>query len=165
MKVFYFLIMLCLSLSMYGRRNANYKKPDLEAVKFAYSILQVYYPADELCVSDSVYDLDWPLFSDIVDDKTKQNLVSYRAEKNYVYSAPVRSKKLAALFGTSKNKGCQCKYLVKFSEPYKSMIRCDVMPTDRHTDIRGTTPTTAFLFRYDETGDIYQISVADVDTD
>lgn len=165
MKVFYFLIMLCLSLSMYGRRNANYKKPDLEAIKFAYEIIQVYYPADKLCVADSIYDLDWPLFSDIVDDKTKQDLISYRAEKKYIRYAPVRSKKLASMFGSPKNKGCECKYIVKFSEPYKGMIRCDVIPTDRQPDIDGTPQTTAFLFRYDKSDGVYQISVADVDAD
>lgn len=82
MKVIISLVMLCVSLTILGQGNTYSHKTEQEAIKSAYNVLKVYYPSNELCVSDSIYDLDWNLFADMVDDKTKQNLISHRIEKN-----------------------------------------------------------------------------------
>lgn len=40
----------------YGNKNEQ------RAINMAFDILQVYYHSKELCVSDSIYDLDWDIF-------------------------------------------------------------------------------------------------------
>lgn len=41
---------------IYGNKNEQ------RAINMAFDILQVYYHSKELCVSDSIYDLDWDIF-------------------------------------------------------------------------------------------------------
>ena len=156
MKAIYFLIMLFVSLSVYGKGIKKYQKEDLEAIKMAYNILKVYYPSDnELCVADSIYDHEWYGFIDMVDDKTSQKLESFRIEKKYVWDEPVYSKQLFRIFGPE-NKNC--KYVAEFSEPYNQMIRCDILPIDRKVGMSGAPRINVFLFRYDDNGEIYQTS-------
>ena len=128
MKAIYFLIMLFVSLSVYGKEIKKYQKEDLEAIKMAYNILKVYYPSDnELCVADSIYDHDWFTFSGLVDEESSRILESHRNEKisylnkkyennRVLYENTVFSKELNSIFGPE-NKNC--KFVVEFSEPYK----------------------------------------------
>lgn len=39
-----------------------------------------------------------------------------------------------------------CTYIAIFSEPYKGMIRCDILPKDRKIGVYGSPTIDAFLF-------------------
>lgn len=158
MKVFHLLTMLCVSLTVFGQGNADAysQKTEQEAIKFAYRILQVYYPYDNLCVSDSIYDHDWWMGSSWVDAQTKQELVSHRLKKR-IYDPTIYSEYLNSLFGSEYDKCGKSKYVVDFSAPYKNMITCEVLPKDRKIGILGAPEIDVFLFRYNDKGEIYQV--------
>lgn len=157
------LVMLCVSLTILGQGNTYSHKAEQEAIKSAYNVLKVYYPSNELCVSDSIYDLDWNLFADMVDDKTKQNLISHRIEKKFIWDSPAYSDEISSLFSSD---SCDCcEYIAEFSEPYKGMIRCDIIPKDRKIGIYGVPRISIFLFKYNDKGDVVQISKTEVDVD
>ena len=151
------LIMVCISLSAFGQ-NGNYNnKTERDAIKCAARLLAAYYPPDELCVSDSIYDLDWFYFADVVDDKTKQEISNYRTEKKYIWSPPIYSHNMAELFGTH---NCECtsyKYVAQFSAPYNNLIRCDILPGDRRIGIYGSPTITSFLFIFNNQGEVDQM--------
>lgn len=84
MRVLFLLFFWWASLTMSAKNNIYGNKTELRAIKMAYALLQVYYHANELCVSDSIEDLEWFLFSDMVDNQTKQILDSYRKEKDFI---------------------------------------------------------------------------------
>ena len=117
----------------------------IAAQNIIYDILQVYYHSKELCVSDSIYDLDWEIFSDMVDTQTKQILWSYRIEKKFIWNAPTYSEALLSIFGPETCDSCM--YIANFSEPYKGMIRCDILPKDKMVGIYGSPVISAFLFK------------------
>lgn len=174
MKLFLLLTMLCVSLATVGQGNADAysQKTEQEAIKLAYRILKVYYPENELCVSDSVYSLHWPFFSNKVDNKAVQDLISHWKEKIYhktdhksFYNPTVYSEDLDSIFGSEYIMCGASKYVADFSEPYKGMITCEVLPTDRKIGILGDPQITVFLFRYNEKGEIYQVSKSVVDID
>ena len=163
MKVIISLVMLCVSLTILGQGNTYSHKTEQEAIKSAYNVLKVYYPSNELCVSDSIYDLDWNLFADMVDDKTKQNLISHRIEKKFIWDSPAYSDEISSLFSSD---SCDCcEYIAEFSEPYKGMIRCDIIPKDRKIGIYGVPRISIFLFKYNDKGDVVQLSKTEVDVD
>lgn len=163
MKVIIFLTMLCISLTILGQGNTYSQKTEQEAIKFAYNVLKVYYPSNELCVSDSIYDLDWNLFADMVDDQTRHNLITHRIEKKFIWDSPVYSDAISSLF-SSDTCDC-CKYIAEFSEPYKGMIRCDIIPKGEKIGVYGVPRISIFLFKYNEKGEIFQISKTEVDID
>lgn len=166
MKVFHLLTMLCVSLAMFGQGNADAysQKTEQEAIKFAQCILKVYYPENELCFSDSIYDHDRWLGSSWIDEQTQQELISHRIKKK-IYEPTVYSEYLNSLFGSEYIMCGNSKYVADFSEPYKGMITCEVLPTDRKIGILGDPQITVFLFRYNEKGKIYQVSKSVVDID
>ena len=81
MKILFLIVFGWASLTMSAKNNIYGNKTEQRAIKMAYTLLQVYYHSNELCVSDSIEDLEWFLFSDMVDNQTKQILDSYRKEK------------------------------------------------------------------------------------
>lgn len=163
MKVIIFLAMVFVPSTILGQRKAYSHKTEQEALKFAYNILKVYYPSNELCVSDSIYDLDWHFFEDKVNDQTKQILSSHRIEKKFKWDSPVYSNEISSLFSSYP---CDsCKYVAHFSAPYNGMIRCDIMPKDGKIGIYGMPQISIFLFRYNEKGEVIQISKSEVDID
>lgn len=82
MRIFFLMCILGASLTIAAQNIIYGNKNEQRAINMAFDILQVYYHSKELCVSDSIYDLDWDIFSDMVDTQTKQILWSYRIEKN-----------------------------------------------------------------------------------
>lgn len=167
MRALCLFIMLCVSLVIIGQSSTFRQESEQKAIKSAYDVLRVYYPSDKLCVSDSIYDLDWDLFSDMVDSKTKEYLQSHRIEKGFVWDSPIRSDVLSLLFPHDTCVECNRtdKYIAEFSEPYKGMIRCDVLPKNREIGIHGTPQISIFLFKYNIRGEIYQFSKREVDID
>ena len=163
MKVIISVAMLFVSLTIFGQGNKYSHKTAQEAIKFAYNVLKVYYSSNEICVSDSIYDLDWNLFADMVDDQTKQKLISHRIEKRFIWDSPVYSDEISSLF-SSDTCDC-CKYIAEFSEPYKGMIRCDIIPKDGNIGIYGVPRISIFLFKYNEKGEVFQIFKTEVDID
>ena len=109
------------------------------------------------------YDLDWDIFSDMVDTQTKQILWSYRIEKKFIWNAPTYSEALLSIFGPETCDSCM--YIANFSEPYKGMIRCDILPKDKMVGIYGSPVISAFLFKYNNRGEIYQSYKAEVNID
>ena len=91
MRMLFLLVFLGVSLTMPAKNNIYGNKTEQRAIKMAYALLQVYYHANELCVSDSIEDLEWFYFPG-VDNQTKQILDSYRIEKDFIWNTPVRDK-------------------------------------------------------------------------
>ena len=56
-------------------------------------------------------------------------------------------------------------YIANFSEPYKGLIRCDILPKDKMVGIYGSPVISAFLFKYNNRGEIYQSYKAEVNID
>ena len=158
--------MLCISSALFGQGNAYKRKAEQKAVKFAYEILKVYYPSNQICVSDSIYNgLPWFLFLDYVDEETKKELMSGKILPDNRHTCPVYSKKLASLF-VNYNSNCNdYKYVADFSGPYRGMIMCEILPKDRKIGIHGAPRIQEFLFKYDETGEINQVIRIEVDVD
>ena len=146
MRIFFLMCILGASLTIAAQNIIYGNKNEQRAINMAFDILQVYYHSKELCVSDSIYDLDWDIFSDMVDTQTKQILWSYRIEKKFIWNAPTYSE-------------------ANFSEPYKGMIRCDILPKDKMVGIYGSPVISAFLFKYNNRGEIYQSYKAEVNID
>ncbi len=146
-------IMMGFVLSIYGKADPYDQEPEQKAVRLAYDILKVYYPSNELCVSDSIYDLDWDAYSKDVNDSIRQEVKNYRINRDFVWDDPIYSRELSELFETDT---CRCnKYEVDFSAPYKHMILCEIMPKDRKIGIQGVPRISSFLFKYDEDGEVY----------
>ena len=97
MRVLFLLFFWWASLTMSAKNNIYGNKTEQRAIKMAYTLLQVYYHSNDLCVSDSIEDLEWFLFSDMVDNQTKQILDSYRKEKDFIWNDPVYCKKIATM--------------------------------------------------------------------
>ena len=97
MRIFFLMCILGASLTIAAQNIIYGNKNEQRAINMAFDILQVYYHSKELCVSDSIYDLDWDIFSDMVDTQTKQILWSYRIEKKFIWNAPTYSEALLSL--------------------------------------------------------------------
>ena len=144
-----FLLMLLGCLLCSCNRYAAYRQPvEQETIQFAYKLMKLYYPSDVLCVSDSIYDLDWDHFADLVVDTidVKPHIVAYRENKVNTREKPEYSKIFTKLFGH-----CVCidsGYVAEFSAPYQGMIRCDVVPKDKSVDSDSARQVAAFLFEY-----------------
>lgn len=163
MRIFFLMCILGASLTIAAQNIIYGNKNEQRAINMAFDILQVYYHSKELCVSDSIYDLDWDIFSDMVDTQTKQILWSYRIEKKFIWNAPTYSEALLSIFGPETCDSCM--YIANFSEPYKGMIRCDILPKDKMVGIYGSPVISAFLFKYNNGGEIYQSYKAEVNID
>lgn len=59
------------------------------------------------------------------------------------------------MFGSKVSNSCT--YIAIFSEPYKGMIRCDILPKDRKIGVYGSPTIDAFLFKFTNKGEIYQL--------
>lgn len=163
MRIFFLMCILGASLTIAAQNIIYGNKNEQRAINMAFDILQVYYHSKELCVSDSIYDLDWDIFSDMVDTQTKQILWSYRIEKKFIWNAPTYSEALLSIFGPETCDSCM--YIANFSEPYKGMIRCDILPKDRKIGVYGSPTIDAFLFKFNNKGEIYQLYKAKINID
>ena len=64
---------------IYGNKNEQ------RAINMAFDILQVYYHSKELCVSDSIYDLDWDIFSDQTNSLVLSNREKIYLERSNIF--------------------------------------------------------------------------------
>lgn len=142
-----------MSFAIFGKDITYSGEIESRAVRSAYELLCVYYPGG-MCVSDSVYDLKWHYLSD-VDEKTR-NVLKAKITNDSIRTQPAYSKILDKVFCREKCGDCESGCMAMFAEPYNGMIRCEVCPNDMRID--GGSNTSAFLFRYDENGDIYQVN-------
>lgn len=154
------IIVFCMPLCGFCQKNAYKSKREQTALKMAYDILKVYYPSNELCVSDSIWDLDyWFYLSTEMDEENRKYFEYYRIiEKGGKYDNPVYSKHIFKLL---KNENCdnsKYKYVADFSAPNRNFILCEILPIDRRIGIKGTPIVPVFLFKYDENGEIIQIN-------
>ncbi|MDE6654083.1 MAG: hypothetical protein K2K37_06820 [Muribaculaceae bacterium] len=147
------MIVLFLANAIYGKDMPYSGEIERKAVRSAYELLGVYYP-DGLCVSDSIYDLEWYYLSD-VDEKTRNEL-KFKISNDSVRTRPAYSKMLDKMFCREKCGDCDSGCVAMFAKPYKGMIRCEVRPKGMGID--GESDSSAFLFRYDEYGDVYQVN-------
>lgn len=165
MKALLFLFMFCVSMTTFAQGKSYDNEADKKAVQSAFSILKLYYPAeDELCMSDSIYDLDWSFFQSRVDEKTQIKLIhlSYLNLMNgYKFHSPIYSGYLSSLFGSEKCICAKSKYVADFTGPYYNMIMCEILPTDRRIGMLGAPQISMFLFKYDDNGEIYQFTKID----
>ncbi|MDE5555355.1 MAG: hypothetical protein K2J10_09270 [Muribaculaceae bacterium] len=133
-------------------------KAEQEALKKAFEIIKVYYPANTVCASDSVYDHDWMFAAGGLEKEISEELFQLRLDKRFAFDDPVYSQNISYLLNTD---SCECheyKYAAEFSAPYKGMIMCLVMPKDRKVGLYGTPSIFNFLFRFENDGEIYQIN-------
>ena len=150
MRIIFFLTMLCISLTMWGRDKYYNNKAEQEALKKAFEIVKVYYPANTVCASDSIFDHDWMFAAGRLDKEIKDELFQIRIDKKYRFDAPIYSKNMARVL---KADNCDCsdyKYEAEFSAPYKGMIMCEIMPRNRLVGMAGEPRISTFLFRFDE---------------
>ena len=151
--------MFLLQLPIWSKKTPYGQSIEKTALTNAIKILKVYYPSDDLCVSDSIYDLEWLYFKHLAKDKDEREFLdSYRMRKEFRWDKPIYSRRIGNI-ATSLD--CMCnidskKYVADFSRPYHNMIRCDIMPIDRQIGIYGAPTIPIFFFRYDETGVIIQ---------
>ena len=158
MRRFCLFALILVSLSLYGQRNYYTKKADKGAIKSAYRILKAFYPDKQLCVSDSIFDLEWFGYREFIDKETSDKVYKYRFAKEFVYDKPVRRKGLAKMLNADSCTTDENCFYADFSEPYEGMIRCDIMPLDRRVGILGVPTIDAFLFRYEKNGSINQVT-------
>lgn len=163
MKAFFLIIILGAFLNANGQNGMYECDTEKKAVRLAYDILKAYYPAGDLCVSDSVYDLDWMWFANKVDAKTKPYLENHRIDKKFVWDAPVYSVALDSVFAS--DLCAYDKYVAEFSAPYHGMIRCNILPKDRKLGIFGAPVIPIFLFRFNDEGDIYVVVKSELNID
>lgn len=157
-RVIFLIVVVCMSFSLFGKDPYS-EKTEQEVIEFAYNILKVYYPSeDELCVSDSIYDLDWFFFSrDVRDKETQKAFEFYSVNKDRCeYIDPVYSKTLASIFESNTCKCGNFKYVVHFSAPFRNAISCYIVPFDDQDPMFGEIPT--FLFMYNNEGEVIQIN-------
>lgn len=94
-------------------------------------------------------------------DQTNSLVLSNR--EKFIWNAPTYSEALLSIFGPETCDSCM--YIANFSEPYKGMIRCDILPKDKMVGIYGSPVISAFLFKYNNRGEIYQSYKAEVNID
>lgn len=156
MKKILLLLMIFCSFACFGQRSYYTKKTDKEALKSAYRILKAFYPDKQLCVSDSIFDLEWWGYGE--DKETENKLFEFRQKKNFVYDKPVRRKGLSKMLNADSLTTDGNSFYADFSQPYENMIRCDIMPLDRLIGMRGEPRIDTFLFRYDKDGNITKVT-------
>lgn len=157
-RFIFLIIVVCMTFTLFGKDPYS-EKTEQKAIGFAYNILKVYYPSeDELCVSDSIYDLEWFFFSGYVRDKETQKAFEfYNLDKDRLeYIDPVYSKTLASIFESNTCKCGDFKYVAHFSAPFRNAISCYIVPFDDQDPMFGEIST--FLFMYNNEGEVIQIN-------
>lgn len=154
------LLIALVSFTVWGQDKYYNDKAEQEALKTAYKIIKVYYPTNEVCASDTVFDID-RFGSAPIDGEERDKLYRYRLDRHFTYDAPSYSTNVAALLQTDTCKCNDTQYFAEFSTPYKGYIACYIMPKNRKV---GAAPMSKdphifyFVFKYDEGGEIYQFN-------
>lgn len=142
----------CLWGVIYASEDGNVFKDELSMYSAAYRHVTVDFDPEELCLSDSVHNLDWNEFWGIVNKETFESL-----EAKYLkgFTAPEDesgSGSLTVLRDSLEVPNTNPRYIVRFSAPYKRLIRCDVVPiTSVETD-GGVRGGMVYLFQFDSEG-------------
>ena len=159
MRTIYLLLTVLVSFPIWGQDKDYSDKTEQEALKKAYKIIKVYYPTNEVCASDTLFDID-RFGSAPIDNEERNRLYLSRLNRKFTYDAPSYSTNVATLLQTDTCKCSATQYFAEFSNPYKGYIVCYIMPKSRivGADSRGKDPAIAyFVFKYDESGEIYQV--------
>lgn len=128
-----------------------------KAAKLAFNLIKTYYPGKTVCVSDSIYDLDWaPYYTDI-ERRYRNDVPLHNDNRQLINTIPVYSKNLHNLFGDECDSGFQSDYIVAFSSPCKGMFRCDVFPRVPSRRKLSFTVISTFLFQFQEEIIIYRM--------
>lgn len=152
MKAFSLIIILCACFPLYGEQAPYSSKEEKGVLKQAFEIIQVFFPANSVCVSDSIYDKEMAFGGVGLSEEITQVLFGYRPSKGFRYDLPHPCKNIVKALGPEACNWIGKKYVVEFSAPYKNMIYCEILPVDRMIGILGCPTITGFLFKYDEDG-------------
>ena len=158
MRTIYLLLTVLVSFTVWGQDKYYNDKAEQEVLKKAFEIIKVFYPANTVCASDSVYDHNWRFAPGEMEKEIEDELFQLRLDKRFAYDAPIYSRNISVLLKTD---SCEChdyQYAAEFSAPYKGMIMCEVMPKDRKVGLYGMPTIFTFLFRFENDGEIYQIN-------
>ncbi len=149
--------------SFAGKIKGSYKDYsgaiEQKAILGAFDIIRLYYPDNDICVSDSIWDCLWD--GDEIDTDTNNLLMANRSAKMYIWLDPVKSDDLTRIFSDHLIGTGQYKYTADFSDPFYGIIRCDVMPVGRRIGIFGSPTIFSWTFRYDTDGNIIQYSMGE----
>lgn len=157
MRRVFLLLTIFISFTVCGQDKYYNDKAEQEVLKKAFEIIKVFYPANTVCASDSVYDLDWMFSAGKLEKEIREELFQLRLDKKYVFDDPIYSQNISYLLKTD---SCEChdyQYVAEFSAPYKGLIMCDVMPKEKKIGLLMPSIFT-FLFRFENDGEIYQIN-------
>ncbi len=121
-------------------------------LKQAFEVVQVFYPPNSVCVSDSIYDMEMVFGGVGVSEEILQELNEYRPGKGFRYDSPYPCKNIPKALGQEACNWSGKKYVIEFSAPYKNMIYCEILPVDRRIGMLGCPEIYGFFFRYKEDG-------------
>ena len=161
MRRFLLLLTVLTSFAVLGQDKYYADKTEQEALKKAYKIIKVYYPTTEVCASDTLFDID-RFGSAPIDNEERNRLYLYRLNRKFTFDTPSYSTNVATLLQTDTCKCNDPQYFAEFSNPYKGYIVCYIMPKGR---IVGAAPMSKdpdiayFVFKYDDSGEIYQVKI------
>lgn len=167
-KVVSFLSILLIFLTS-CQKNVYNSKVERQAVQMAYKLLELYYPADELCVSDSIYALEWPTLptlnnemNDIIEDYTKS--------QGYIKGRSRKAPQLKKIFPQSACKGSNYKNIAKFSKTFEydddgewtNIFRCDVVKTENFSNKDSCQIDSFYFISQGETKDDMDAFAGDI---
>ena len=145
------LIICMLSALSANAQDAPYSGSlEQKAAKLAFNLIKTYYPGKTVCVSDSIYDLDWaPYYTDI-ERRYRVSVPLHNDNLQLRNTTPTYSEKLHDLFGDECDRGFQSDYIVAFSSPCKGMFRCDVFPRVPSRKKLYYKVISTFLFKFNK---------------
>lgn len=121
-----------------------------KAAKLAFNLIKTYYPGKTVCVSDSIYDLDWaPYYTDI-ERRYRDSVPLLNNNLQLRNTTPTYSENLHDLFREECDRGFQSDYIVAFSSPCKGMFRCDVFPKVPSRKKLYYKVISTFLFKFNK---------------
>ena len=156
MKSIILCVMVMVSIVSMGQEKTSPIRQKM--YRAAYETLCGFYQESNLCVSDSIYDLNWGYFANEVDDETKKVFSNYRIDRCFLLTPPFYSDDISAVIDSV---GIDCQksmYIAEFSCPYREMIMCYILPIDKRIGIFGAPQIQIFLFKFDLEGNILDVS-------
>ncbi len=158
------IINICIILS--GCTKDIYTAHEVSVINKSVEILDLYYSPHSLCVSDSVYHLEW-YASDILDSTTNKRIFEIIDSLPSTQEKPIFSTLLHKNFEKNFNSHDCYKFMAKFSRPYSrstysqpsaKMLRCDIVTLNQnHSDSIDNAEHSKYLIKYDKNG-LYQIT-------
>jgi len=137
---------------IYASEEGNVFKDELSMYFAAYHHVTVDFDPEELCLSDSVHNLDWNEFWGMVNKETFESLKAKFLKRFTAPEEESGSGSLAALRDSLGVQNTNPRYIVRFSAPYKRLIRCDVVPITSVGTDGGVRGGMVYLFQFDSEG-------------